>query len=169
MPTTTNFGWTYPTPLDPATQDLWGATLNTLFQDVDDEMATRTAAYDFADNDLERAVLVDTGEKLNALGNQSGAVAIDYTDGHYVTLTATGNISGITISNWPASGTPGWMTIEITQDGTGSRTLTLGAAYKTAGGAGVTLSTAAASVDTLHLFTRDGGTTIYVIANLDWS
>jgi hypothetical protein len=33
MPDTTNYGWTY--PVDQASDDTWGATLNTLFQDID--------------------------------------------------------------------------------------------------------------------------------------
>lgn len=169
MPTTANFGWTYPTPLDPATADIWGSTLSDLFVDVDAESATRSADYDFAAFKLENAEINDGAENAYNLGNISGAVAIDYTNGHYQYGTATGNITGITISNWPASGKAGWLTVEINQDGTGGRTLTLSSAYKTPGGAGITLSTGANDVDTLHLFTRDAGTTIKAASNKNWS
>ena len=43
------------------------------------------------------------------------------------------------------------LNVWITQDATGSRLLTLGAAIKTAGGAGITLSTAANAVDVVSL------------------
>jgi hypothetical protein len=169
MPTTTNFGIFYWASLDPASADIWQDAVIDALVAIDAQLATRSAAYDFDGEELQKATMVNSGEKLNALGNQSGAVAINYTSGQYATMTATGNISSITVSNWRASGTPSWMTIEITQDGTGGRTLTLGSAYKTPNGSGITLSTGAGDVDTLHLFTRDGGTTIYVIANLNWS
>jgi len=43
------------------------------------------------------------------------------------------------------------------QDGTGSRTLSLGTDYETAGGAGITLSTAANSVDIIPYFVKASG------------
>ena len=44
--------------------------------------------------------------------------------------------------------------IFIIQDGTGSRTLSLGTDYETVGGAGITLSTAAGSVDVLPYYVK---------------
>jgi hypothetical protein len=123
---------------------------------------------DAREYELQESTLVNTAEKINALGNVSGAVAIDASDGHYVTMTLTGNATSLTISNWRTSSAP-WMTIKVTQDGTGGRTLALGSAYKTPGGTGITLSTGAGDVDTLHLWSDDGGTTVYVTANLNWS
>lgn len=58
--------------------------------------------------------------------------------------------------------------IEIVQDGTGSRTLALGSYYKTPGGAGITLSTAAGAVDTLEYRVRSA-TEIDIAINKDWS
>ena len=40
------------------------------------------------------------------------------------------------------------------QDGTGSRTLSFGTDYETAGGSGITLSTAASAVDVLPYFVK---------------
>lgn len=169
MPTSPVLGFTYPTPLDPATADVWGSTLNTLLLAIDSEFGTRTVAQNYADFGLTRAEVKDLSEDANNLGNISGAVVIDYEDGHYQYGTLTGNITSITINNWPASGKAGWMTLELAQDGTGGRTLALGGAYKTPSGAGITLSTGANDVDTLHLFTRDSGSNIKIIANLNWS
>lgn len=169
MPTTDNLSLTYPTPLDPATADIWGDIINDIFIAFDDEFAERTIATSYADFAQSRMKLIDTSETVFSKGNVSGAVSLDYTNGHYQYMTLTGNISSLTISNFPASGTAGWMTLEMIQDGTGSRTLTLGSAYKTPGGDGITLTTTASAVDTLHLFTRDAGTTIRVALNADWS
>jgi hypothetical protein len=169
MPTTPVLGGIYPTPLDPATADLWGDTLNDLFLLFDGEFGTRTVNQNFADFVLSRSKLKDTSETAYSAGNISGAVSLDYTNGSYQYATLTGNVSGLTITNWPASGSGGWMTLELIQDGTGSRTLTLGSAYKTQSGDTVTLTTTASARDKLYLQTRDAGTTIDVTPAYNWS
>lgn len=169
MPALANFGLTYSNPFDPVYQDLWGGLLNAIVVAMDGEFATKTFAQSFADYQLSRAKLKDTSEVVYNAGNISGAVSLDYTNGCYQYATLTGNVTSLTISNWPASGTGGWMTLELTQDGTGSRTLTLGSAYKTQGAAGVTLTTTASKRDKLYLQTRDAGTTIDVTASYNWS
>lgn len=166
---TTNFSFNKPLVNNATDADLWGGYLNSNWDDADSLFATRSADYDFAGYKLTDAVLEDTGETAYSLGNISGAVAVDYTNGHWQYGTLTGNISGITVSNWPASGKGAWLSLELIQDGTGSRTLTLASAYKTAGGAGITLSTAAAARDFVHLTTRDAGTTIFARSELAFS
>lgn len=94
------------------------------------------------------------------LGNISGAVSVDYRNGGYQYGTLTGNITSLTINNFPASGKVGSLILELKQDGSGSRTISLSSAYETAGGASVALSTSANAVDLLYLITRDGGSTI---------
>lgn len=152
-----------------AGNNIWLDRVNSAFTYFDGQITTTSTAKAYGDSEQSRMKLKDTSETVYSLGNISGAVAVDYTNGHYQHGVVTGNITGITISNWPASGNAGWLTLELTQDGTGGRTLTLASAYKTPGGAGITLSTGANDVDTLHLFTRDGGTNIRVTANLNWS
>lgn len=169
MPVTPVFGWVYPTPLDPATANLWGPTLNTLFDDVDAEMGTRSAAYDFAGFQIITPEIIDAQEDVYNLGNISGAVSVDYTNGHYQYGVLTGNVTGLTITNWPASGKAGWMTIELIQDGTGNRTLTLGSAYKTADNEPIVLTQAANARDKLRVETRDAGATIDTFVNLNMS
>lgn len=107
----------------------------------------------------------DVGEVAYSLGNINGAVAVDYRNGGVQYGTLTGNITSLTVSNWPPSGKAASLTLELTQDGTGSRTISLAAAYKTENGAGITLSTAASSRDKLRLETRDAGTTIDAFLN----
>ena len=66
-------------------------------------------------------------------------------------LTFTGNV---TLDN-PTTETVGQTgVIVIIQDGTGSRTLSLGTDYETAGGSGLTISTAASSVDIIPYFVK---------------
>ena len=137
----------------------FGAMNNAALVYLGNENATKTVAQSFADFALSRAKLIDTSETAYSVGNVSGAVTIDYTNGHWQYATVTGNITSLTISNPPATGTGGWLTLELLQDGTGSRTIALTSTYKTAGAAGITLSTTASSKDLLHLTTRDAGTT----------
>jgi NAD/NADP transhydrogenase alpha subunit len=66
-------------------------------------------------------------------------------------LTATGNV---TLAN-PTTESVGQSGIIVfIQDGTGSRTLSLGTDYETAGAAGLTISTAASSVDIIPYFVQ---------------
>lgn len=161
---TTNYSFDKPTVGGDG--DAWGALLNGNWNDADSLLKTRTDGYNFADQTLERAEMIDTSEAVHTLGNVSGAVAIDYTDGQWQYATVTGNITGITVSNWPVSGKGAWLTLELIQDGTGSRTLALSSAYRTVGGGTITLSTAGGSVDKLRFESRDAGTTIDTFANL---
>jgi hypothetical protein len=79
------------------------------------------------------------------IGNTTGSTTFNSSLGSYFTATLTGNITAV----MPASAVEGTsMTWVLTQDGTGSRTLTLPANAVAAQG-GLTLSTPAASVDTI--------------------
>lgn len=166
---TTNYSFNKPLVNNATDADLWGGYLNTNWDSADSIFNLRTQNYDFAGYDLIDAEMIDSSETAHSLGNISGAVAIDYEDGHWQYGTLTGNVTSITVSNFPAAGKGAWLTLELVQDGTGSRTLTLGSAYETAGGAGITLSTAASSRDLLHLTTRDAGTRIFTRAELAFS
>lgn len=105
-------------------------------------------------------------EKVYAHGNTSGAVTVDYNKGHIQTMTLTGNITSMTITNWPPSGQFGSMLLIITQDGTGSRTVAWsGNAVWSSNGTAPTLSTGAADVDRICIDTIDGGTTEYHTVN----
>jgi len=168
MPTnTTNFSFQKPLVNDPADADAWGGYLNSNWDSADGILAVRTANYDFGGYDLIDAEMIDTSETAYSVGNVSGAVTIDYEDGHSQYATVTGDITSLTVSNLPLSGKGAWLTLELIQDGTGGHTITLSSAYKTSGGAGITLSTAASARDKLRLETRDAGTTIDAFINLD--
>ena len=169
MPTsTTNLSLSKPLVNNATDADLWGGYLNTNFDTLDSEAVLATVAKSYADFTVSRAKLKDSSEVAFSIGNISGAVTLDYTNGNYQYATLTGNVTSLTINNWPASGTGGWMTLELIQDGTGGRTLALGSAYKTVGASGVTLTTTASKRDKLYLQTRDAGTTIDVTPAYNW-
>ena len=166
---TTNYDFNLPEVNSATDEDLWGGYLNENWNSLDSKLKTRTDAYNFADFELQRASFIDTQETAYDAGSISGAVALDYTNGHYQYATVTGNITSLTISNFPASGKNGFMSLELTQDGTGGRTIALSSAYKTPESGGIALSTGAGDVDIFRFETRDAGTTIYTFANYNMS
>ena len=78
--------------------------------------------------------------------NATGSTTLDYDANQNFVLTATGNI---TLAN-PSTETVGQTGfIAIIQDGTGSRTLSLGTDYESPAGGGITLTTTANATDLL--------------------
>jgi len=104
--------------------------------------ATTPAAGTFTTMTATTAVLDDIRETVAAL-TYGATITPDAADGSIRTITLTGNVTFNAFSN-PVSGQT--ITLIITQDGTGSRTLT--STMKFAGGS-KTLSTAANSIDIL--------------------
>ena len=93
------------------------------------------------------------GSTLTDTSN-SGSITLDFDTYQNFVLTATGNI---TLAN-PSTESVGQSgIIVLIQDGTGSRTLSLGTDYETAGGAGLTISTAASAVDVIPYFVKASG------------
>jgi fibronectin-binding autotransporter adhesin len=76
--------------------------------------------------------------------SNTGTVDLDFRANTNFVLTLTGNITSLTASN-EVAGQSGF--IVFIQDGTGSRTVSLHGDYETAGGAGITLSSAASATD----------------------
>ena len=103
----------------------------------------------------EDTTLKKFNETVLSKGNQSGDISstLDLDDGSIFQVTATGSITINSLANATA-GSSG--VIIITQDGTGSRTLTTGSNIKWAGGLN-TLSTAANSIDLIN-YMYDGTT-----------
>jgi hypothetical protein len=98
-------------------------------------------------------------ETVNDLGSGSGTRAINLANGNVVSATLAGattfTFSGATAGMACSFG------VYLTQDATGSRTVTWPASVKWSGGTPPTLSTAANAVDILVFETIDGGTTWY--------
>ena len=86
--------------------------------------------------------------------SNTGSVTLDFAANQNFVLTFTGNV---TLAN-PSTEAVGQSGIIVCiQDGTGSRTLSLGTDYETAGGSGITLSTDASAVDVIPYFVKASG------------
>ena len=89
-------------------------------------------------------LLVDSAAAAAQTANATGSTTLDFDTYQNFVLTLTGNV---TLAN-PTTETVGQSGfIVFIQDSTGSRTVSLGTDYETAGAAGLTLSTAASSTD----------------------
>jgi hypothetical protein len=93
---------------------------------------------------------------LNDVTGATGTVALKSGPNR---LSMTGNVTVTFPTTGVTPGTRNELEVVCIQDATGSRTLTLPAAAKKAGGTAVTLTTAANSVDYLKFETFDGGVT----------
>jgi len=167
--TTTNLSLTKPAVNDPTDEDLWGGQLNTNMDTLDSEAATKTVDLNFADKLLSRPDMKDVAETTKSLGSISGAVTIDYEDGNYQFGTVSGDISSVTISNLPASGKVGFITVEYTQDGGGANSITHSSTFRFPGGFAPDLSQAGGAIDKFRYETRDAGTNIDVFVNTNIS
>ena len=86
--------------------------------------------------------------------NATGSTTLDFQTYQNFILTFTGNVT-LANPSTEAVGQAGF--IIIIQDGTGSRTLALGTDYETAGGSGLTISTAASAVDVVPYVVKASG------------
>ena len=88
--------------------------------------------------DYEASTFVDA--------TNSGSVTLNFANNSNFILTFTGDV---TLANPTTEKIGQTGVIVCVQDGTGGRTLTLGNQYKTAGGVGIKLSTAASAIDVI--------------------
>jgi len=122
---------------------------------------TYAGIQSYADNLLDQPLLRDYAEAVDVDATATGAQVIDIELGNIVDWTLTGNVTAITINNWPASGRHGKVTLYITQ-GAGPFTITWPAAVSWAGdGSPPDLSPTSGDKDVIVLTTLDGGTSIY--------
>jgi len=99
-------------------------------------------------------------EKRNA-PSFSATPTIDCSVGNAYVVTMTANITSISFSNVPAAGSVFTLTMFLTQDATGGRTVTWPASVKWQGGATPTLTATGSKMDIIQLVTHDGGTNWY--------
>jgi hypothetical protein len=116
---------------------------------------TLSGGLNAGDQQVSALVLKDYAELEIALGTTTDtSLEINLANGNCGTVTLAHNIADIDFTNVPTDFAT--FTLVVAQDGTGSRTMAINQitvnadshqAAKTAGGAGLTLSTAASSVD----------------------
>ena len=104
----------------------------------------------------------------------AAVLAIDLANGNTGSVTLAHSVTDIDFTNVPAAGIATF-TLIVTQDGTGSRTMAINkttvngqaeTAGKTPNAGGLTLSTAAASIDVVTFIFQDAGTTVLIIPQL---
>ena len=136
---------------DSNTMDIAGGTgiatvvgsTDTVTVNIDSTVATNNAAN----------VWVKAQQGRTFTGNITGSTTLDLTYQNFI-VTATGNF---TLAN-PSTEVAGQSgVIVLVQDGTGSRTISLGTDYETAGGSGLTISTGANAVDVIPYFVKAAG------------
>ena len=124
------------------------------------------------DNDMlgsliYNGVIADFGATRVALGTVSGSVTIDYSLGHFQTLTTSGNVQ-LAFTNFPVAGVAGVVSVQV-QVASTAHTVTLPSAVSVnnAGIQGINTSTnvitfAATGTYTFQFVTSDAGSTITV-------
>lgn len=101
-------------------------------------------------------------ETKTAPAISSGTLTLNCSLGNVFAVSLNANITTLSFTNVPASGTAFGLTLMLTADGT-ARTITWGSAVKWSGGTAPTLTSTNAKVDVFVLVTHDGGTTWYAM------
>ena len=112
-----------------------------------------TPAISVDENQMTTFGKAALGATLTDTSN-TGSVTLDFNAYQNFILTFTGNV---TLANPSTESVGQTGVIVIIQDGTGSRTLTLGTDYETPAGGGLTISTTASAVDVLPYFVKASG------------
>ena len=114
------------------------------------------------DNLVTRPKLKDYAETVNVVGNVNASTAFSFANGNVQTVTVTGTDTGsqivFSLTNPPASGIAGTMTVIFT-NGLAHGDVAWDGAIEWPGGNAPTLS--ASGVDVISFMTIDAGTTIY--------
>jgi hypothetical protein len=120
------------------------------------EIGVDVQAYDADTAKLDVAQTFTAAQRgsTDTDATNTGSVTLDFAANQNFVLTLTGNV---TLDNptTEAVGQSGF--IVFIQDGTGSRTVSLGTDYETAGGAGLTLSSAASATDVVPYIVAASG------------
>lgn len=112
-----------------------------------------------ADFEIRRALMVDYAIKHNAVSSSSGTLTLDLSTGNSFVTTLTENVTTVTLSNPPPTGSYGEITLKVIQDaGGGAYTMTWPASVLWPGGAAPTISVANSAIDEITLRTIDAGT-----------
>ena len=129
--------------------------------DSGDTFTVDADVLQMGDNIVQRPVMKDYGETVNAIGAIGGGTQdIDLTLGNVVTGTVDTSTTTFTFSNPPTTGTAGSFTLILTNGG--SQTVNWPSAVDWAGSTAPTLTTS--GVDVITFTTIDGGTIWYGFA-----
>ena len=122
-------------------------TADKLANSINTDIATGVTAGTTASAALPKAGGTMTGSVKGSTltdATNTGSITLDFSASQNFVLTLTGNVT-LANPSTEAVGQSGF--IAFIQDGTGSRTLSLGTDYETAAAAGITLTTTASATD----------------------
>ena len=122
-------------------------TADKLANSINTDIATGVTAGTTATAALPKAGGTMTGSVKGSTDtdtSNTGSVTLNFTTNQNFVLTLTGNVT-LANPSTEAVGQSGF--IAFIQDGTGSRTVSLGTDYETAGAAGITLTSTASATD----------------------
>ncbi|MGY8962552.1 MAG: hypothetical protein ACKVKT_03240 [Rhodospirillales bacterium] len=150
--------------------DFTGTNVETVLTEISDNFGkltrintwsaiqTFTAALQMSDQEVRRPLLLDYAIKHVDLTQSTGTIDLDMNTGNSFAVTLTENAT-ITISNPPATGKYGQLTVKIIQDGAGGAyTVTWPAAVKWPSGSAPTMTVSNDAIDEFSLRTTDAGT-----------
>lgn len=138
-----------------------GTTADSALQDVVDDTTPQLGGdLDAQGNDISNPNIVDYSVESAGPSSASGTLTLDYTTGPDFDVTLDENVTTITLSNLPASGTLGKISLSLTQDGSGSHTVAFPAGWLWPSGSAPTMPAVAGDDLEIIIWTRDGGTTV---------
>lgn len=141
-------------------EDTFAPIVNNTLIGFDAEHAQKSINLDFNDKELQKAILVDTGEKAASVSSSSGVLTIDLTTAQHFYTTLTENVTSVVVTGWSPTGNLKPVIIEVNQDGTGGRTFAFPAGWRWPGGIVPVVTSTAGAVDQFVITSRDAGTTI---------
>jgi hypothetical protein len=109
---------------------------------------------------LSNKTITGLFETKTAPSISAGTLTLDCAAGNVFVVALNANITTLSFSNVPATGTAVGITLELVADGT-QRTITWGSAVKWPGGTAPTPTATNGKVDRVVLTTHNGGTTWY--------
>ena len=122
-------------------------------------LANATAGTDYVAPGGSAGAITATGfkETKTAPSISSGTLTLDCSSGNVFNVSLGANVTTLSFSNVPSTGTAYGLTLSLSI--TGSFTVTWPSSVKWPGGTAPTLTTTSGKTDTFVLFTYDGGTT----------
>ncbi len=118
------------------------------------------AATSLTDPALTKPSMTSVRETFVSNASASGGITLDCALATTFDLQLTGNVTSITLSNVPGS-VAFMLTLRLTQDATGSRTVAWPGTVKWPSAVAPVLSTGATKTDIVSLLTFDGGSSWY--------
>jgi hypothetical protein len=124
---------------------------------------TLTGQMSAADQVIAQPEVKDYAETYSTPSSSAGTLTLNIENGNVFIVTLTENVSTISLANPSATGRLCSITIMLTQDATGSRTVSWPSGVKWPGGVSPTMTTTANRRDIYVLTTQNGGTLWYGI------